>query len=197
MTWLLTLYPPRWRRRYGREFTELVATQRFSIGAAADLIAGAIDAWLHPQLVASATRDWKGAMSMRTRSASAGASVLLGTAGFIALYFSVLAGEYAGVRLLYLRDDLGLAGPVWRIAILSLIVSPGAYIAGLAMAHVAPNHSIRTAGYASSLFIVAIGILQLTVYNASVVPASILKVLFTTLPLLLGSAHRTSGRKVS
>lgn len=56
LTWLLKLYPPRWRRRYGREVEELVAERRFSIGAAADLIAGAIDAWLNPQLAVAAGR---------------------------------------------------------------------------------------------------------------------------------------------
>jgi hypothetical protein len=49
MTWLLKLYPPRWRRRYGEEFRDLAGNQRFSIGNAVDLISGAIDAWIHPQ----------------------------------------------------------------------------------------------------------------------------------------------------
>ena len=75
LTWLLKLYPPRWRRRYGRELEELVAARRFSIGAAADLIAGAIDAWLNPQLAAAAaaavpavTTDSKGDVSMIART---------------------------------------------------------------------------------------------------------------------------------
>jgi hypothetical protein len=64
---LLTLYPPRWRRRYGAELTELIAAQRFSIGAAVDLIAGAIDAWLNPRLAAAGTSDTKGDVSMIAR----------------------------------------------------------------------------------------------------------------------------------
>jgi hypothetical protein len=51
VTWLLKLYPPRWRRRYGAELTEMIAAQPFSIGAAIDLVAGAIDAWVHPRLI--------------------------------------------------------------------------------------------------------------------------------------------------
>ena len=51
MTWLLKLYPRAWRRRYGDELTDLVARQPFSVGAAVDLIAGAIDAWIHPQVL--------------------------------------------------------------------------------------------------------------------------------------------------
>lgn len=49
MTWLLKLYPRAWRRRYGDELTDLIARQPFSVGAAVDIIAGAIDAWIHPQ----------------------------------------------------------------------------------------------------------------------------------------------------
>ena len=51
MTWLLALYPPRWRRRYGDELRALLASQRFSLHAAVDLMAGAIDAWLEPQKI--------------------------------------------------------------------------------------------------------------------------------------------------
>ena len=66
MTWLLKLYPPRWRRRYGAELADLVAAQPFSIGAAVDLMAGAIDAWLHPGL-AVPTPDLKGDAPMIAR----------------------------------------------------------------------------------------------------------------------------------
>ncbi|HJQ40620.1 MAG TPA: hypothetical protein VKB93_26035 [Thermoanaerobaculia bacterium] len=51
MTWLLMLYPPRWRRRYGDELRALVGSQPFSLHTVIDLIAGAIDAWLEPQKI--------------------------------------------------------------------------------------------------------------------------------------------------
>lgn len=51
MTWLLALYPPRWRRRYGDELRALIGAQPFSLHAMIDLIAGAIDAWLEPQKI--------------------------------------------------------------------------------------------------------------------------------------------------
>jgi hypothetical protein len=57
MTWLLRLYPPGWRRRYGAELGALVAAQSFSIGAAIDLLAGAVDAWLHPELITPTDAD--------------------------------------------------------------------------------------------------------------------------------------------
>ena len=48
MTWLLRLYPSPWRRRYGGEVAEMLADRGFSLRIAVDLVAGAIDAWLHP-----------------------------------------------------------------------------------------------------------------------------------------------------
>jgi len=66
MTWLLKLYPPGWRRRYGAELADLVAAQPFSIGAAMDLMAGAVDAWFHPELTPPAP-DMKGDVPMIAR----------------------------------------------------------------------------------------------------------------------------------
>ena len=53
MTWLLKLYPPGWRRRYGDEFVALIGAQRFSLATTIDVIAGAIDAWISPQTTAA------------------------------------------------------------------------------------------------------------------------------------------------
>ena len=49
-TALLHLYPREWRRRYGAEMRELLADQRLSPRTVADLVAGAIDARINPQL---------------------------------------------------------------------------------------------------------------------------------------------------
>lgn len=54
MTWLLRLYPPAWRRRYGEEVAEMLAGRSFSFGNAIDLVAGAIDVWLHPSATLAA-----------------------------------------------------------------------------------------------------------------------------------------------
>jgi hypothetical protein len=82
VTWLLKLYPPAWRRRYGRELAELIATQPTSLGTAIDLVAGAIDAWIHPQpsTAVTATTDARGertmlAKMMRLRCAGYGPTV--------------------------------------------------------------------------------------------------------------------------
>jgi hypothetical protein len=48
VTWLLRLYPRVWRQRYAGEVAEMLAGRGFSLRIAVDLIAGAIDARLHP-----------------------------------------------------------------------------------------------------------------------------------------------------
>ena len=81
MTWLIRLYPPAWRRRYGRELAELLAAQPASFRTAVDLVAGAVDAWLNPQLstaVTAANAKGAGAMvpkMLKLRSAGDGANV--------------------------------------------------------------------------------------------------------------------------
>ena len=79
MTWLIRLYPPAWRRRYGRELAELLAAQPASFRTAVDLVAGAVDAWLNPQLSTAVTAaNAKGAGTMakmlKLRSAGYGAN---------------------------------------------------------------------------------------------------------------------------
>jgi hypothetical protein len=65
VTWLIRLYPPAWRRRYGHELADLIATQPASFGMAIDLVAAAVDAWLNPQLATAATAaDAKGVSKM-------------------------------------------------------------------------------------------------------------------------------------
>jgi hypothetical protein len=65
---LIKLYPPAWRRRYGRELAELISAQPASFGTAIDLIAGAVDAWLNPQSsTASTAADPKGAQPVVSR----------------------------------------------------------------------------------------------------------------------------------
>jgi hypothetical protein len=65
VTWLIRLYPPAWRRRYGRELAELLVAQPRSFRTAVDLVAGAVDAWLNPQSsTAVTTTETKGAGAM-------------------------------------------------------------------------------------------------------------------------------------
>jgi hypothetical protein len=48
--WLLWLYPRRWRSRYGDEFLVLLEQRGVSPTMLLDVLRGAVDAWLHPEL---------------------------------------------------------------------------------------------------------------------------------------------------
>jgi hypothetical protein len=50
MRWLLRLYPARWRQRYGDEFLALIDTQPLTSAVVLDIVRGAFDAWLRPQI---------------------------------------------------------------------------------------------------------------------------------------------------
>jgi hypothetical protein len=50
MKWLIQLYPAGWRNRYGEEFAAVLANQRASLGLMMDVVAGAVDARLNPQI---------------------------------------------------------------------------------------------------------------------------------------------------
>ncbi len=65
MSWLLRLYPRAWRRRYGDEMAALLAGERRSPRLVLDLVAGAIDARLNPQLTPGSVPE-EGDTSMRS-----------------------------------------------------------------------------------------------------------------------------------
>ena len=60
MNWLLRLYPARWRERYAEEFGAVLARQRASPGLVLDVLAGAIDAHMYPQLQHSDLKQTQG-----------------------------------------------------------------------------------------------------------------------------------------
>ena len=59
MKWLLQLYPAHWRERYGQEFGAMLASQRASVGMVLDVLGGAIDAHLYPQIQNSNSKPIK------------------------------------------------------------------------------------------------------------------------------------------
>ena len=49
--WLVRLYPADWRARFGEEFLDLLESRPLTLRAVADVLRGALDAHLDPQLV--------------------------------------------------------------------------------------------------------------------------------------------------
>jgi hypothetical protein len=79
---LLSLYPSGWRKRYGEEFTELLAARPPSLGDRVDIVRGAVDARLHPQVrgaeaIAERVRDRFGIAPLGGLLAFAGALLIV------------------------------------------------------------------------------------------------------------------------
>ena len=60
MKWLIQLYPEAWRKRYGDEFATVLASQHASLGLVLDVLGGAVDARLHPQIGDSRSKQNEG-----------------------------------------------------------------------------------------------------------------------------------------
>jgi hypothetical protein len=54
MSWLLRLYPRAWRRRYAAEVHAMLDEEPRSLCLGVDLVAGAVDAWMHPHWIPEA-----------------------------------------------------------------------------------------------------------------------------------------------
>jgi hypothetical protein len=86
MSRLLRLYPRAWRERYGDEFVELIREKPPTSLDTFDVIRGALDAWLHPQIVGQTpSRAPAGARLARLARAGAIAGGALWIAGGLAM----------------------------------------------------------------------------------------------------------------
>ena len=146
---LLRLYPPAWRARYGDEFAELLAARRPTLRDRLDIVRGAIDARLHPQVVGASAQ----------RVATVGDRVLALAAVVVGALFSTWAGLIvvlsprwgAGMgdeNLVALAFGAGLLGAVVAIAVLL----------GLIYRHI---DDLRTIGTLGAL-VAAAGFLSMT-----------------------------------
>jgi hypothetical protein len=106
MTRLLRLYPAAWRQRYEAEMLDLLAQRPRTGRDLVDLVRGAVDAHLHPQ-VAGATMPWThripGGLTIAT-------GALLGIAAICATVpgWSTVSGTFAGLAVLTML--IALAG---------------------------------------------------------------------------------------
>ena len=71
MSRLVDLYPPAWRDRFRAELEDLLADRPPTVRDRLDILRGAIDAWIHPQVIAGAPRDEKGTLGSRVFTGAA------------------------------------------------------------------------------------------------------------------------------
>ena len=105
MIWLVGLYPAAWRKRYGEEFELVLKSQRLTLGMLADVVAGAIDAHLHPQVRESMKGEDAMTHEMIQRCAAGGPKISgrdqrIAAIGMIAASF-VMAVAYVVLRKIY------------------------------------------------------------------------------------------------
>lgn len=109
MNWLLQLYPARWRERYGEEFGAVLASQRASVGLVLDVLGGAIDAHLHPQIQYSHSKQTEGedtmTLAMLQRCAAGGPKLSPSDRRIASLFMTlsglVMASLYIGLTKIY------------------------------------------------------------------------------------------------
>jgi hypothetical protein len=94
---LLRLYPSRWRQRYEEEVGALVNDEPLSLGAAFDLLRGAFDAHIHPELGSPSLVGSTGSGQIPLAPPSPGTP----TAGLIRVLLALVALMVLGLGLLY------------------------------------------------------------------------------------------------
>jgi len=115
MSRLIGLYPGPWRARYEAELRDLLAARPPGLAERLDLVAGALDAWLHPELVAPVVADRRPSPRVRL----AGLAAIAGGALWLAMSMILVVLASSG------RDaDLTIAG--WVVLLLLTVAALGA-----------------------------------------------------------------------
>jgi hypothetical protein len=100
---LVRLYPKAWRERYGEEFAAVLAGQKATVGMIVDVLGGALDAHLYPQVHVRPTEAKGDEMTtgMLNRCASGGPTISKRqmTLGSVAIALVYIAMTYVYVVL--------------------------------------------------------------------------------------------------
>jgi len=131
MSRLIRFYPAAWRARYGAELEALLAARPPKLGDRLDLMFGALDAHLHPELVAAGARA-AAAVPIGHRIPG-----LAATAGGLLFVVALVGGGVSGAE--------GWFSWIWVALFLMLASLPGGYAArvggrvGLGLAAIAAS----------------------------------------------------------
>ncbi len=109
--YLVALYPRAWRLRYGDELEELLVDQRLSFAIAFDLIRGAVDAHLHPEIFGSSMQTAGGTpLSGPTLRRPSAMIPIVMSAAALAVVLSYIAMHGAARQ-----PDEGAATHLWQL----------------------------------------------------------------------------------
>jgi hypothetical protein len=119
MSRLIGLYPGPWRARYEAELRDLLAARPPGLAGRLDLVAGALDAWLHPELIVPGAADRRPS----TRVRLAGLAAVAGGVLWLAMMTTLVVVASTG------RDaDFTMAG--WVVVLLMTVAALAAAPAG-------------------------------------------------------------------
>lgn len=161
MKYLIRLYPRAWRARYGEEFAALVEAQPVRPGLVLDILAGAIDAHLAPQLrrgLDEAVASTPGGTIMKRLALRCAGTAHLSLGEQLRFALLVLASSLA-TTLAYIWIKRVIGGNLF-VEALGIALFPMVMVVGT-MPMYLRNHSIAAR-------IVLCGILLIVVYLASV-----------------------------
>ena len=99
MKLLLNLYPPSWQRRYRSEVEELLKEETVKFRTILDLMAGAVDAWLNPNVNLEETIMMRETMITVSRCKSTEISTAEGVRCAILIIVLCLVFTFIGVTL--------------------------------------------------------------------------------------------------
>lgn len=130
---LLALYPSAWRRRYGSEFAALLEAQPLSPALILDIVLGAIDAHLDPQIAEDGGGPLRRRMKevvmdgLRSRGVFIAVGLLLPVALFVAAYLIpdvISDGAVFGSLAIATALAAGLIVGRWWAALSLLVAFP-------------------------------------------------------------------------
>lgn len=121
MSRLIGLYPGPWRARYEAELRDLLAARPPGLAGRLDLVAGALDAWLHPELVIPGAADRR----PDTRVRLAGLVAVAAGALWLGIAFTQVALASTG-------RDADFSVGFWIVVLLMTVAGLGATPSGRA-----------------------------------------------------------------
>jgi hypothetical protein len=149
MSTLLDLYPRAWRRRYEAEFRDLLEARPPSVRDRLDIVLGAIDARLHPQVESTDVRPESDPGDPFSRIAA----VVAG------LCFSVWAFGVVSFAVPW-ESGLSPEGPQWLMTIVQLAAIAGPVVAAFATGLIAYRYQDAIEGWGiASAIVLATGLL--------------------------------------
>lgn len=142
MLWLLKLYPKPWRARYGEEFAAILRTQPASLGLFVDVLAGALDARMLPQVKPVVAAGENAMAADLMKRCAAGGPQLSSREQYLAGAVMIAGAFGVGAAYVWLRHRFGATPAVEALGYSAL---PAIFILYTQMAYLR-NRSVPTQG---------------------------------------------------